>query len=347
MNRNIKNIQSKLFSLLTIHTDIDIKSYTNAHVFVTEEEYEALRKDVFPKATIRYGRGQIASIYEYKSINYLIVHNDYENTSLPILSAVDDIKEIGYVYIVENSISPLDSATRQELEENIFIDENVKDILWERISKYFPGYSLFKINDVVPSNSDEIHIYLKRLCIALVCETREIHQLPYDQDTIAAFMDIANSTDNNIPYDNILRSLLSYHWKFCFIDLYRCQERLLLLAWVEEFKASMNSGLTLVDLHKKMKTRYSTEHHERDNIRYLYDFLPETTLDILTAEDTPFKKADYIYKLRNKIVHFQRTDEDIESIPDSDWNMIIRFVLKTIPFLYNRFNQHIIELPDI
>ena len=69
MNRNIKNIQSKLFSLLAIHTDIDIKSYTNARVFVTEEEYEALRKDVFPKATIRYGRGQIASIYEYKSIN--------------------------------------------------------------------------------------------------------------------------------------------------------------------------------------------------------------------------------------------------------------------------------------
>ena len=98
---------------------------------------------------------------------------------------------------------------------------------------------------------------------------------------------------------------------------------------------------------KKMKTRYSTEHHECDNIRYLYDFLPETTLDILTTADTPFKKADYIYKLRNKIVHFQRTDEDIESIPDSDWNMIIRFVLKTIPFLYNRFNQHIIELPDI
>ena len=79
----------------------------------------------------------------------------------------------------------------------------------------------------------------------------------------------------------------------------------------------------------------------------IYMISPETTLDILTAEDTHFKKADYIYKLRNKTVQFQRTDEDIESIPDSDWNMIIRFVLKTIPFLYNRFNQHIIELPDI
>ena len=347
MNRNIKDIESRLFSLLVNRTDIDIKNYPNTRVFVTREEYNSLRKDVLSKATFRYGRNQIASIYEYNSINYLIVSNDYENTSLQTLSPVDDIKEIGYIYIVENSISPLESATRQELEENIFIEENIKDIQWEQISKYFPGYSLFKINDVVPSNKDETLLYLKRLCIALVCETKEIQQLPYNQYTLSAFMDIANSTDNNIPYDNVLRSLLSYHWKFCFIDLYRCQERLLLLAWVEEFKASMNSSLALADLHEKMKSRYNTEHHECDNIRYLYDFLPQITLDILTTAETSSKKADYIYKLRNRIVHFQRTDEDIESITDSDWNMIIRFVLKTIPFLYNRFNKHIIELPEL
>lgn len=346
MNRNIKEMQSKLFNLLNQRAGIDLGQYPKAQVFVTEEEYDALHKDVLRKATLRYGRGQIASIYEYKSINYLIVPELYENVSVTTLSPVDDIKEIGYVYIVENSISPLETATKEELEEHIFDDENVKDIQWTLISNYFPAYSIFQINDSLPENDAEIHLYLKRLCIALVCETKEIHQLPFDSHTLTAFMDIANSTDDNIPYDNILRSLLSYHWKFCFIDLYRCQERLLKLAWVEEFKQSMNSTLALSELHGKMSGRFM-QPRERDNMQYLYNLLPQPILTILTKSDTSSSKADFVYDLRNKIVHFQRTDAEVDSISESDWNMIIRFVLETIPFLYGSFSQHIMELPDL
>ncbi|OYP53179.1 hypothetical protein [Segatella bryantii] len=346
MNRNIKNdLQKKLFSLLSKETGINVNNYPNARICLTREEYNALQHDVLPKATLCLGRNQIASIYKYKGLNYLIVPNVYENVSLTSLSLVDDIKEISFVYIVSNSISPSESATEAELEEHIFIDENVEDIQWEEITPFFPKFSLFQINDSVLDN--ELPLYLKRMCIAFVCETKEMQQLPYDSDTIAAFVDIANSTDVNIPYDNILRSLLSYHWKFCFIDLYRCQERLLLLAWVEEFKNSMNSGLSLSDLHGKMKDRYKTEHHERENMQSLYNFLPQTILDSLTSADTTIKKANYIYDLRNKIVHYQRTDFEVDSKPDSEWNMIVSFVLKTIPFLYNKFSQHITELPDL
>lgn len=346
MNRNIKNdLQKKIFSLLSKETGINVTNYPNARILLTKEEYNALQHDVLPKATLCFGQNQIASIYKYKGLNYLIVPNVYENVSLTSLSLVDDIKEISFVYIVSNSISPSESATEAELEEHIFIDENVKDIQWEEITPFFPKFSLFQINDAVLDN--ELPLYLKRMCIAFVCETKEMQQLPYDSDTIAAFVDIANSTDVNIPYDNILRSLLSYHWKFCFIDLYRCQERLLLLAWVEEFKNSMNSGLSLSDLHGKMKDRYKTEHHERENMQSLYNFLPQTILDSLTSADTTIKKANYIYELRNKIVHYQRTDFEVDSKPDSEWNMIVSFVLKTIPFLYNKFSQHITELPDL
>lgn len=346
MNRNIKNdLQKKFFSLLSKETGINVNNYPNARIFLTKEEYNALQHDVLPKATLCFGRNQIASIYKYKGLNYLIVPNVYENVSLKSLSLVDDIKEISFVYIVSNSISPLESATEAELEEHIFIDENVTDIQWDEITPFFPKFSLFQINDAVLDN--ELLLYLKRICIAFVCETKEMQQLPYDSDTIAAFVDIANSTDVNIPYDNILRSLLSYHWKFCFIDLYRCQERLLLLAWVEEFKNSMNSGLSLYDLHGKMKDRYKTEHHERENMQSLYNFLPQTILDSLTSADTTINKANYIYDLRNIIVHYQRTDFEVDSKPDSEWNMIVSFVLKTIPFLYNKFSQHITELPDL
>lgn len=76
MKRNIKNdLQKKLFSLLSKETGINVNNYPNARIFLTEEEYNALQHDVLPKATLCFGRNQIASIYKYKGLNYLIVPN--------------------------------------------------------------------------------------------------------------------------------------------------------------------------------------------------------------------------------------------------------------------------------
>ena len=175
----------------------------------------------------------------------------------------------------------------------------------------------------------------------------EILLLPYDQKTLNAFETVANLEDDSIPLDNVLRSLTSYHWKFCFIDLYRCHERLFLLAWVDEFQKTMQSQLSLQDLYKSMRRRYQTEHHEDQNIVSLYRMLPQEVLDILDGQQNVKTKSEYIYKIRNKIVHYQRTDDEIENISDEEWNKTILFLLSCLPHLYNQLATHIMELPDI
>lgn len=347
MNRNIKRMQDKLFGLLTKHTEIERSDYPNARLYLTKEEYDTLGKDVLPKETLSFGKNQIVSIYEYKNKYYLIAPDDYESSTISSLSPIDDIKEIIFVHIVENEISALEIATKIVLEEYILLEENVQNIQWEQINQYFPKFILFQINESVPLVDTEIHSYLRQLCIALVCNTKKLHQLPYEDDTISGFIEISNSINKNIPYDNVLRSLLSSDWRLCFIDLYTCQERLLMLAWVEEFKTSLCSPLSLSDLHGKMKKRYKTEHHECENMRTLYNFLPNQILDLLNENEKPEKKADHIYTLRNTIVHFQRSNDLVSSKSDSEWNMIVRFILNTIPFLYDKFNQHIMELKDL
>ena len=80
MNRNIKNdLQTSLFSLLSKNTGINVNNYPDARIFITEEEHNALQHDVLPMVTLRFERNQIASIYKYKGLNYVIVPNVYEN----------------------------------------------------------------------------------------------------------------------------------------------------------------------------------------------------------------------------------------------------------------------------
>lgn len=347
MNRKISDVQTELFKLLTKRTSILLDSYPDIKVFLSREDYEAVRRDVIPVVQLRFGKDQIACIYEYVGEIYLVLPSIYEEIRIPSLVAAPDSMAVQFIHLVTNKIEPKENASEVELQEHVFVDPSVETVEWDVILKFFPSYTMFKINDSLPADVNEKLIYLKRLCIEAVCQTSSLLQLPFNNDTINAFSSIASSTDNNIPYDNVLRSLLSYHWKFCFIDLYRCQERLLLLAWVDEFKNTMNSSLAIYDLYNAMKSRYSTEHHEDENMRSLYRLLPLDILDIMTKADRAETKANYIYKLRNRIVHFQHSDAEIETMKDDEWNMIIRFVLTSLPFLYCRLQRYIVELPDI
>lgn len=347
MNRKVSDLQSNLFKLLTLRTSIQLESFPRIKVFLSDKDYDSVRRDVTLVVQLRFGRGQIACIYEYVGENYLVLPYEFEEIKIPSLEAAPDLVPIQFIHLITNQIEPTDKASEGLLLEHIFLDPAIEFVHWEDILKYFPSFTMFKISDTLPEDEKEKLNFLKRLCIESVCQNSSLLQLPFDNDTLTSFSSIASSIDNNIPYDNVLRSLLSYHWKFCFIDLYRCQERLLMLAWVDEFKNTMNSSLPINELYNAMKSRYSTEHHEDENMRSLYRLLPQNILDIMTKASSPDTKANYIYKLRNRIVHFQHSDADIETMKDEEWNMIVRFVLESIPYLYNKLQNYIIELPGV
>ena len=347
MNRKVSDLQSDLFKLLTLRTSIQLESFPRIKVFLSDKDYDSVRRDVTLVVQLRFGRDQIACIYEYVGENYLVLPSEFEEIKIPSLEAAPDLVPIQFIHLITNRIEPKDNASDGELKEYIFVDPSVMFVDWEAILKFFPSFTMFKITDSLPADEKEKLKYLKRLCIESVCQNSSLLQLPFDSDTLNSFSSIASSIDSNIPYDNVLRSLLSYQWKFCFIDLYRCQERLLLLAWVDEFKNTMNSSLPINDLYNAMKSRYNTEHHEDENMRSLYRLLPQNILDIMTKANNPETKANYIYKLRNRIVHFQHSDADIETMKDEEWNLIVRFVLESIPYLYNKLKNYIIELPGV
>ena len=50
--------------------------------------------------------------------------------------------------------------------------------------------------------------------------------------------------------------------------------------------------------------------------------------------------ANFIYKLRNNIVHFRAINEE-KSYNDEEWNVIIEFCLEVVIDLYHRYKKYL------
>lgn len=349
MSRSVKKMMEEFFTLLTKHSTINLQDYKSIRLFVTEGEFTAINNGITHLVSVNFGYGYIASLYFYQNNTYMILPACYDGNERDGLQASDIPNELWLYHIVRNKIFPLEKANDNELLMNVFTEVDVSDVFFESVINYFPGMTGYIVDDVVPDDVTMKESYIRQLCLEMLCNSSSLLSLPFDNDTINAYLDIANTDNVNIPIDNVLRSIISYRWKFCFIDLYRCHERLFMLAWVDEFKSSMQSTLGLKELYKNMKSVYSTEHHEDKNIASLYNLLPDNILDVLKDEEkgNAEKIAKYIYTLRNTIVHYQRTEAIIDQMSDVQWNKIIQFLLMAIPYLYDHLAIHIEELPDV
>lgn len=349
MSRSVKKMMEEFFTLLTKHSTINLQDYKSIRLFVTEGEFTAINNGITHLVSVNFGYGYIASLYFYQNNTYMILPACYDGNERDGLQASDIPNELWLYHIVRNKIFPLEKANDNELLMNVFTEVDVSDVFFESVINYFPGMTGYIVDDVVPDDVTMKESYIRQLCLEMLCNSSSLLSLPFDNDTINAYLDIANTDNVNITIDNVLRSIISYRWKFCFIDLYRCHERLFMLAWVDEFKSSMQSTLGLKELYKNMKSVYSTEHHEDKNIASLYNLLPDNILDVLKDEEkgNAEKIAKYIYTLRNTIVHYQRTEAIIDQMSDVQWNKIIQFLLMAIPYLYDHLAIHIEELPDV
>ena len=242
MSRSVKKMMEDFFTLLTKHSTIILQDYKSIRLFVTEDEFTAINSGITHLVSVNFGYGHITSLYYYQNNTYMILPACYDGNEREGLQASDIPNELWLYHIVRNKIFPLEKANDNELLMNVFTEVDVTDVSFESVINYFPSMIGYIVDDVVPDDVTMKESYIRQLCLEMLCKSLSLLSLPFDKNTINAYLDIANTDNANIPIDNILRSIISYRWKFCFIDLYRCHERLFMLAWVDEFKSSMKSS---------------------------------------------------------------------------------------------------------
>lgn len=343
----VADIQNLFLSKLVEGTGINLGTYPKARVFLTEPEYNLLAHEIKVLNTYVFNREVEFALISCSGTNYLLI-SGLKNTLIHAeATPIDNRTELSFAMLAYGATSRKAEVTEETLLENVFVAADIERIDWETVEPYFPALQTFEVNVAVGATADEQQAFLRVMTLNALCQNPGTLVLPFDGATLQHYSDVANSGNDEIPLDNVIRSLGSNYWKFCYIDMYRCIERLLLIGWVHNYKTTLSSGLAPDVLYSEINERFKIAHHEWENIEYLFTLLPAGIKTMLDGVRNGVAYDKYIYELRNKLVHFQKDEAVINAIRNDEWNVIIQFMLLATLNLYQQLDGFIKQLPSL
>ena len=290
----------------------------------------------------------------YQNKQYLIlVNHQFENTAkIPVGLQEEELNAGAWIAIIDELDLPIIDHNASCLEELLGSDLQVNESGYQQISYDFRlDNSGFSLQDVFPS----IDIYkidgsnqqskffntssLSRLTGLLLVESKKYYLLPYSQDVLARFKDLFENDQLKLLFENVLVSYAASDYKFCYLDLYRCIERVQPLLFFQDFYTELKSSSSGFN---KTLEEFCIDFYDKTKLQPKLDSSLERLVQPIMNNFTPkYRKitsAD-LYNLRNQIVHLRpgQTNRQANSlIPDNDddWNKLIEDMLQIIKEIY-------------
>lgn len=221
------------------------------------------------------------------------------------------------------------------------------DYSFDQLVPFFNEVALLKYNDELSEEVDSC-LFLKKYAMLVFLEHSQARHLVFEENTISIYKKYYNTIDlkhNAYPLDNIIRSLISSEWRFCFLDLYRCIERLYPVKHFSETLDLLENGFTNEDLLNRFVLSRAREiNHLTDICGTVFsknkNIFDSILIDASSeSEKKPSKAANTIYEIRNRIAHDQITDYQFED--DNDANFFIRILLEIIIDSYTDYQKYL------
>ncbi|MCH8620754.1 hypothetical protein [Undibacterium sp. TS12] len=206
---------------------------------------------------------------------------------------------------------------------------------------------------------------LQRITGSFIARTLDNLQIELERTTIESLIDFFEAGPRHIPYANIVRGMMTLTWEGLFLDTYRCIEQIYSCTKVAALKNDWASNKPLRQLAELLETHLSWRPKEEDALIAILEKCDKASikeacilLRIPTEEtvhvdgqetvrprtDEKLAKsvAGNIYSIRNNLVHYRPIHEMVKK-NDSEWNCIIRLMLKLVREAYELFGPSFFE----
>lgn len=238
---------------------------------------------------------------------------------LPIKNGVSNL------YLEENIISQSNSDS--------FYTGHEKDDL----AKIFPNIYALKITAGFSGDSKNIH----QLISLLITLNKNFIFLPFSQRTLDKIHELLTSNSIILSYESVTQALFSSHFKFAFLDLYRCVELLYQLIHLEETYTKLSLSIDRTDFLIAIENDLGWRPKERTSLIKIFNDTPSLYIsDINNAiKDAAPQISNYgnwLYDLRCNIVHLKSIQRKFE-LKDSDWEKLIYGTSQLLCYWYNKF----------
>jgi hypothetical protein len=230
------------------------------------------------------------------------------------------------------------------------IEENKKEgFEYIKIVDFFESIKIYQITKNCPFVSDNLEftekdiyeILLFRLALLLLVKNDAVRILKFSPETLECFIKLCEEGSMKISYENLLYSFVSFSWKHCFLDIYRCLEKLFSIPKLKNFYDTIlekKDLLNFQDFATLCEEEISLKLREEETLEKLLNGEEKIT-NRLGIRENSYK---FIYKLRNSIVHFRASQETMVPNDDDDrWNIIINVCLRLVFSLYRKYEDYL------
>ena len=248
------------------------------------------------------------------------------NTSTPMFMAV-----VKYLYL--NILPSYSSASIKDLmyaEEFSDVQKNhFEGYELERITKLFEHIDIF----TCPSR-DYTNIDFLTIVSRIVLNNKDLCKLNFSDDTFSAF---ETALLGSVKNENLLCALNAYCWRYCFLDVYRCIEPLFPYPSISKLKDMLGAS-DLNVLKESVSSALAWKAKEEVAMNALFEDMDETKVSFLNKVSVKEGSGKKIYELRNRIVHHQDFDTDMEkALSKEEWDKLVCFLLENISNMYSKY----------
>ncbi|XZN99977.1 MAG: hypothetical protein ACM65L_15675 [Microcoleus sp.] len=291
------------------------------------------------------------ALFKFKNQKYFVavgwqIQKVIDNT---VIELVELNAGIVTALLFELKISLNQKASPYDIAEIFYeSEEEIIPYDFSVIANFYEPFSVYQIQEDSPFFEKDDQDLI-RLSGFYALKNSQLIALNFYQETREQFEKIFFEGSTNIPYENLLLSLVSVSWKYSFLEIYRCIERLFSISFLESFHKSLSIPDSLRKFSYDLET-IGWKPKENEAINKLIDDSPEEASELLreikkiidgTEEG---KCGDLIYKIRNSIVHFRLETPSItlhDKLDDKHWDMLIRASLYIVEHWYNHYHEHL------
>ncbi|MEG4231499.1 hypothetical protein QUA40_05180 [Microcoleus sp. Pol11C3] len=290
--------------------------------------------------------------FEFKSHKYFVAVGWQSKQTIDsdeVIEFVELNAGIVTALLFELKIPLSHEAKPYDIADKILYDDPINSIIkyedYSLISNVFEPFSVYRI----PEDSAFIEkndLDLIRISGFYALKNSQLIALNFSRETLDKFENVFFEGSESIPYENLLFSLVSVSWKYSFLDIYRCIERLFSIAFWADFHKNLKIEDSLLKFSADLENHTQWKPKEIDAVNKLIKDSPEEACRLLKEiksfiDGTEAADCgDLVYKIRNSIVHFRPANQSI-NLDDKNWDMLIRASLYIVEYWYKQYDEQL------
>jgi hypothetical protein len=289
------------------------------------------------------------ALFEFEDQQYFVVVGCQHQEDIELENVVEFTEMNAGIFtalLFELKVPLIQKADYREMIEDIFYESSEQTIRYELSSviKFFEPLCVYKIDNDCPFNGrrDEDLI---RLSGFYILKNRQLISLGFSANTLDKFEKIFFEGSEAIPYENLLLSLVAIAWKYSFLDIYRCIERLFCISALEEFHTKLKITHSILQFSTDIEDHIDWKPKEDKSLNRIIEKSPEEVTNLLREikefihGEAEGNHGDLIYKIRNSIVHFRGANKAIySSLNDLHWDKLINSSLLIVEHWYDKYD---------